>query len=452
MAFTDIVGSTNLLTKTVDFSANFPVRRATKTNNAGTAPDGTNTALSVIADTNNNTHRLDRNPAGLSVSTQYTYSVHLKAFGLNHASLTIGQGDNGLGNDATCVYNLSTGVVESEGSNCDSSSIETLGNGWYRCSITLTLGGSILVNAVLIGLMSDATTTSFVGNNTDGILVWGPQLEEGANESQYLANDTSSTVQNAGSDGVWEFDNTATVSSTYSDSAAGANSTIAGGVRSYKTPSGRIQKVYIRTRKKGQINLFNYSEQFDNTGWTKINNTIVANSTTDPNGGNTADTMVENAGGGKKEFFQNKSLVSGRQYTMSVFAKTNGRFLQFQPSASIAGSTNFANFNLTTGALGTVGAGADSATITDFGNGWFRCSITMTSTTTSSAGVSILLIENDTNGRGYAYTGNGTSGIFVWGAMFSDGAILSKYIKTTNSVSTTIERNEVAKDYYDKQA
>ncbi len=180
-------------------------------------------------------------------------------------------------------------------------------------------------------------------------------------------------------------------------------------------------------------NQFTRSEEFDNAGWSKLNCTITANSTTDPDGNNTADTMVENAGGGKKEFFQNKNLVSGRQYTMSVFAKTNGRFLQFQPSASIAGTTNFANFNLTTGALGTVGAGADSATITDFGNGWFRCSITMTSTTTSSTGVSILLIENDTNGRGHAYTGNGTSGIFVWGAQFEEASSPSTYLHTTSS-------------------
>jgi len=252
MAFTNVVGSTNLLTKTVDFSTNWPTRRTTKTTNAGTAPDGTNTALSLIADTNNNTHRLDKNPAGLSVNTQYTFSAHLKAFGLNYASLTIGEGSNDLVTNATCVYNLSTGVVESEGSDCDGSSIETLGNGWYRCSITLTIGGSISVNAVLIGILSDATTTSFVGNDTDGILVWGPQLEEGANESQYLANDTSSAVSNAGSDGIWEFDDAATISDTYPDSADGANSTIAGGVRSYKTPSGRIQKVYIRTRKAGE--------------------------------------------------------------------------------------------------------------------------------------------------------------------------------------------------------
>ena len=257
MAFTNIVGSTNLFTKSVDFSVDVSVKRAQKTNNAGTAPDGTNTALSVIANTDNNTHRLNRNPAGMSVNTQYTFSVHLKAFGLNYASLTIAKGDNALSNNHTCAYNLSTGVVESQGSNCDDTSIETIGNGWYRCSITVSIGNTLASgrNNILIGLMSDATTTNFAGNSTDGILVWGPQLEEGANVSQHLANDTLSTVQNAGSNGIWQFDDAATISDTYSDSAAGANSTIAGGVRSYKTPDGRIQKVYIKTRKAGETTL-----------------------------------------------------------------------------------------------------------------------------------------------------------------------------------------------------
>ena len=36
-----------------------------------------------------------------------------------------------------------------------------------------------------------------------------------------------------GSDGVWEYDNAATISDTYQDSADGANSTISGGIRTY---------------------------------------------------------------------------------------------------------------------------------------------------------------------------------------------------------------------------
>lgn len=449
MAFTDIVGSTNLLTKTVDFSANFPVRRATKTNNAGTAPDGTNTALSVIADTNNNTHRLDRNPAGLSASTQYTFSAHLKAFGLNHASLTIGQGDNGLGNDATCVYNLSTGVVESEGSDCDSSSIETLGNGWYRCSMTLTLGGSISVNAVLIGLMSDATTTNFTGNNTDGILVWGPQLEEGANQSQYLANDTSSTVQNAGSNNTLEFDNSASAS-LYSDSAAGANSTIAGGVRSYKTPNGKIQKVYIKTRRKGEINHYLNSESVNS--WINNQMTITQNATKAPDGLSTAEKVIPNTNNTSHFVYQNNISLTG-PITFSVFAKPAGyNFIKLYSGGS---SICSANFNLATGTVGTTGGSSfGSAAISILENGWYRCQITNNGNVSggvTAGGVYVTSVASNPVTSAHTEAGDGTSGAFIWGAMLSDGAIIRRYVKTTGSASSTIETGELSKTYYDGQ-
>ena len=252
-----------------------------------------------------------------------------------------------------------------------------------------------------------------------------------------------------GSNNIWEYENTATSSDTYPDAAG----TYSGGIRTYTKPgTSDTVTVYARTRIRGEINQYTVSEEFNNTvHWTASGTTITANSTADPNGDITADTISENIGSSKHELYQLTNLVSGTQYTMSVFAKTNGRHLQLQPAGGIAGSTNFANFNLTTGTLGTVGAAADNATIKDYGNGWFRCSITMTSTVTSYTAIGILLIENDTDARGYAYSGDGTSGIFVWGAMLSEGAIVKRYIKTTNLASTTIERGELSKTYYDAQ-
>lgn len=56
-----------------------------------------------------------------------------------------------------------------------------------------------------------------------------------------------------GSDNIWEYDNAATISDTYPDSADGANSTISGGIRTYTHPSdGRTVQVYIKTRKAGE--------------------------------------------------------------------------------------------------------------------------------------------------------------------------------------------------------
>ncbi len=55
-----------------------------------------------------------------------------------------------------------------------------------------------------------------------------------------------------GTSNIWQYENTATASNTYSDSAAGANSTISGGIRTYTKPgtSDTVQ-TYIRCRKTG---------------------------------------------------------------------------------------------------------------------------------------------------------------------------------------------------------
>ena len=53
-----------------------------------------------------------------------------------------------------------------------------------------------------------------------------------------------------GSNSIWQYDNAATISNTYPDSADGANSVIASGIRTYTKPGGGTVQVYIRCRKK----------------------------------------------------------------------------------------------------------------------------------------------------------------------------------------------------------
>ena len=55
-----------------------------------------------------------------------------------------------------------------------------------------------------------------------------------------------------GSNNIWEFENTATISDTYTDSADGANVTISGGIRTFTFADGNVQEIYIRCRKAGQ--------------------------------------------------------------------------------------------------------------------------------------------------------------------------------------------------------
>lgn len=152
-------------------------KKSYKTLNAGTAPDGTNTAVSIVPTADNNTHRVDQNPAagGLAATTEYTFSVYGKQNGYTGLSLTVGQGNN-VFVSGTAYFDLNSGTVASTVAGV-SAAIQDAGNGWFRCAITTTTAGSIAVNAILIGVGSDSSTFSFAGNTTDGILIWGPQLE-----------------------------------------------------------------------------------------------------------------------------------------------------------------------------------------------------------------------------------------------------------------------------------
>jgi|TARA_R110002072_G_scaffold193083_1_gene350285 hypothetical protein len=427
--------------------------RSTATADQGVAPDGTTTADLITQTASTAAGAIFKNGySPLTNGAVYTYSAFAKyVTGSDIKFLLMQDFDITAGGALNkTFFNIETGAIGTSDSDHTATTTD-VGNGWFRFTVTITTGNTG-GNFAFYRMNADGGSTATIN---DTYLMWGLQLDKASAATTYLP--TSSTALAGLTTVTRGVNGTTAASATSGDSiqqlpfaAQGllspVSTTLSANINATQnyvplTSTNGFTDYLNATINSNEVvnfsniseNLFTRSEEFDNAGWTKINNTIVADSTTDPNGGNTADTMVENAGSGKKEFFQNLSLVNGRQYTMSVFAKTNGRFLQFQPAGSIAGSTNFANFNLTTGALGTVGGNTDSATITDFGNGWFRCSITMTSTVTASTGVSILLIENDTDARGYGYTGNGTSGIFVWGAQFEEASLPSTYLPTTSS-------------------
>ena len=95
-------------------------------------------------------------------------------------------------------------------------------------------------------------------------------------------------------------------------------------------------------------------------------------------------------------------------------------------------STFGAYFNLSTGAIGATAAGT-TATATPVGNGWYRCSVTATTAATASGSARILLANAD---NGQTYTGDGYSGIYIWGAQLEAGAFATSYIPTVASQVT----------------
>jgi hypothetical protein len=175
------------------------------------------------------------------------------------------------------------------------------------------------------------------------------------------------------------------------------------------------------------------SESFDNATWSKVRSSITPNVTIAPDGTTTADKLVEDTSASNTHYiYDSINYVSGLIYTASVYAKADTRsniLVQF-PSGAFT-TAKSAYFNLATGSITSTSSGATS-NIENVGNGWYRCSITATATTTISINTILcyLVLSGTTN----SYTGDGTSGLYIWGGQIAIGS--PTYIATTTTPQT----------------
>ena len=168
-------------------------------------------------------------------------------------------------------------------------------------------------------------------------------------------------------------------------------------------------------------NLLLRSEEFDNASWTKSNSTITANAAIAPNGTLTADKLVENTANDQHIIYQS---LSGTGRILSFYAKAAERTW-----VTIWGSGGgISRVDLTTGATGTAAPGATIVT-QNVGDGWYRISVTDTNASFQVIGVAQ---SNAT----ISYTGDGTSGIYFWGAQLEQSATAGEYIPTTSVINS----------------
>jgi hypothetical protein len=172
-------------------------------------------------------------------------------------------------------------------------------------------------------------------------------------------------------------------------------------------------------------NLLQYSEQFSQGVWFKPSATISANVTTAPNGTMTADKLVGT--GSNPLASQDSFTINGVTATISVYAKKAE--LNWLRLTNNSAAYSAAWFNLNTGTIGTIsGSASPTATITNAGDGWYRCTITMLFDNTAVADIVIACTNADNTTTGY--TGNGTDGIFIWGAQLVQGTAALDYQAT----------------------
>jgi len=170
-------------------------------------------------------------------------------------------------------------------------------------------------------------------------------------------------------------------------------------------------------------NLMTYSEMFSNAAWSKTASSVSANTTTAPNGTLTADSLIEDNTNAVHQTIQSTPSAGG-VYTSSVYLKPNGRNWV---NINIAAAANYgAWFDLQNGVTGTIQANITSATITSVGDGWYRC--TLTANTGAIAPRMSLTLSTANNVT--SYLGNGTSGVFLWGAQLVEGTSALDYQMT----------------------
>jgi hypothetical protein len=195
---------------------------------------------------------------------------------------------------------------------------------------------------------------------------------------------------------------------------------------------------------ESRTNLLTYSSQFDNAAWIKDAGSVTANAATAPDGTVSADKLVENGAVTAHPFYQGPSVTNAATpYTASFYVKAAERnYAAVQIITDSVSKRYCVVVDLATGVVtSTSSTGAPtspSSSVSNAGNGWWRIAVTAT----NGSGVVIALVApSDSATPTFAssvpsYSGDGTSGIYAWGAQCEEAAFATSYIPTTSAAVT----------------
>ena len=190
-----------------------------------------------------------------------------------------------------------------------------------------------------------------------------------------------------------------------------------------------------KTTTKAEENLILQSQTLDVSPWSASGGSVSANSTTAPDGTTTAYKLIESTGTSHAWF--SGVAVTGQNRTVvgSLYAKAAERSHLTVNFSNVTLSGNVWTFDLSaqTATLDNSGAGWSNvgANITSVGNGWYRLQIYGTLTSSAS---SVRFDVRVNNGSGYSYTGDGSSGVHLWGFQLeTERTVATAYTPTTSS-------------------
>ena len=178
--------STNLLTYSSDYTnAVWTATNATVTASANISPDGTLDAQLLTDNSTNGLHNITQTKT--LTATPYTFSIYAKAGSITYMKMSLAtSGTNGV------IFNLSTGAYVSNDAGFTYTTPQSVGNGWYRYSITFTGTAASYIAQVL--LCSNSTTFSYAGTGQNAYF-FGAQLEATAFPTSYIPTQASQVTR-----------------------------------------------------------------------------------------------------------------------------------------------------------------------------------------------------------------------------------------------------------------
>lgn len=186
---------------------------------------------------------------------------------------------------------------------------------------------------------------------------------------------------------------------------------------------------------EARTNLLLRSEEFDNASWSKTGSSVTANTTTAPDDTSTTDKLVEDTSTGGHLLSQSVAgLADSTTFTASIFCKAVERNWVALTLVDKAGTLNRVWFNVSTGTQGATNGTVSAFSAILFANGWYRLSVS--ASTATGGGTPQVRLSMGSADNTASYAGNGTSGVFVWGAQLEAGAFPTSYIPTTSATVT----------------